>query len=241
MQKEAEAYLPHLVASEGLLLTMADFDTHQNWTFRYRYIKTPLVKLVTVFEVQAPWIVGVQFKWASIISLLLFCSINNWLVVGLWLTCALVLNRFWSNNKSRMYLLENTRKSFHHCAIFQVYFKFDSLHLRVLEVWYNSIYFIFKHLLQGGNWQFPTYLPPFTAGDFVRAHNLQERDMIFIYKDAEGSYVRGTETWLFKYFQFVFMLLTLVFLFSYHTHSFCSFGLGLSLIYIINWTRIVRN
>ncbi|KAG0619270.1 hypothetical protein M758_4G127700 [Ceratodon purpureus] len=76
-KKEAETHLPHLVASEGVLLTMTDFDTAQSWTFRYR---------------------------------------------------------FWSNNKSRMYLLENTR-------------------------------------------------------DFVKAHNLQERDMLSLYRDAEGSYV----------------------------------------------------
>lgn len=36
MQKEAEAHLPHLIASEGLLLTMADYDMRRNWTFRYR-------------------------------------------------------------------------------------------------------------------------------------------------------------------------------------------------------------
>jgi len=76
-KKEAEAHLPHLLASEGVLLTMRDFDTCQSWTFRYR---------------------------------------------------------FWSNNKSRMYLLENTR-------------------------------------------------------DFVKAHNLQERDMLVLYRDAGGSYV----------------------------------------------------
>ncbi|KAG0562422.1 hypothetical protein KC19_9G144800 [Ceratodon purpureus] len=76
-KKEAETRMPHLVASEGVLLTMTDFDTAQSWTFRYR---------------------------------------------------------FWSNNKSRMYLLENTR-------------------------------------------------------DFVKAHNLQERDMMSLYRDAEGSYV----------------------------------------------------
>jgi bifunctional DNA-binding transcriptional regulator/antitoxin component of YhaV-PrlF toxin-antitoxin module len=77
MQKEAETHLPQLDASEGVLLTMTDYDTAQNWTFRYR---------------------------------------------------------FWSNNKSRMYLLENTR-------------------------------------------------------DFVKAHNLQERDILTLYRDAHGSYV----------------------------------------------------
>lgn len=76
-KKEAEAHLPHLVASEGVFLPMTDFDSGQAWLFRYR---------------------------------------------------------FWSNNKSRMYLLENTR-------------------------------------------------------DFVKAHNLQERDMLVLYRDAEGSYV----------------------------------------------------
>lgn len=76
-KKEAETHLPHLVASEGVLLTMTDYDTAQSWTFRYR---------------------------------------------------------FWANNKSRMYLLENTR-------------------------------------------------------DFVKAHNLQERDMLSLYRDAQGSYV----------------------------------------------------
>jgi bifunctional DNA-binding transcriptional regulator/antitoxin component of YhaV-PrlF toxin-antitoxin module len=76
-KREAEAHLPHLVASEGVLLTMTDYDTRQSWIFRYR---------------------------------------------------------FWSNNKSRMYLLENTR-------------------------------------------------------DFVKAHNLQERDTLVLYKDADGSYV----------------------------------------------------
>jgi len=49
MQKEAEAYLPHLVATEGLLLTMADYDTSQSWTFRYRYIKTLLRLLYSKF------------------------------------------------------------------------------------------------------------------------------------------------------------------------------------------------
>jgi bifunctional DNA-binding transcriptional regulator/antitoxin component of YhaV-PrlF toxin-antitoxin module len=76
-KKEAETHLPQLDASEGVLLTMTDYDTAQNWTFRYR---------------------------------------------------------FWSNNKSRMYLLENTR-------------------------------------------------------DFVKAHNLQERDILTLYRDAHGSYV----------------------------------------------------
>jgi len=28
------------------------------------------------------------------------------------------------------------------------------------------------------------------AGDFVKAHNLQERDMLTLYRDAHGSYVR---------------------------------------------------
>jgi hypothetical protein len=51
-KKEAETHLPQLFASEGVLLTMADYDSALSWTFRYR---------------------------------------------------------FWSNNKSRMYLLENTR------------------------------------------------------------------------------------------------------------------------------------
>lgn len=36
LQKEAETHLPHLVASEGVLLTMTDYDTAQSWTFRYR-------------------------------------------------------------------------------------------------------------------------------------------------------------------------------------------------------------
>lgn len=76
-KKEAETHLPQLDASEGVLLTMTDYDTAQSWTFRYR---------------------------------------------------------FWSNNKSRMYLLENTR-------------------------------------------------------DFVKEHNLQERDMLTLYRDAHGSYV----------------------------------------------------
>lgn len=29
-----------------------------------------------------------------------------------------------------------------------------------------------------------------TAGDFVKARNLQERDMLSLYRDAQGSYVR---------------------------------------------------
>ena len=28
-----------------------------------------------------------------------------------------------------------------------------------------------------------------SAGDFVKAHNLQERDILSLYRDAEGSYV----------------------------------------------------
>jgi hypothetical protein len=36
MQKEAETHLPQLVASEGVLLTMTDYDNAQSWTFRYR-------------------------------------------------------------------------------------------------------------------------------------------------------------------------------------------------------------
>lgn len=38
LQKEAETHLPHLVASEGVLLTMTDYDTAQSWTFRYRLV-----------------------------------------------------------------------------------------------------------------------------------------------------------------------------------------------------------
>ncbi|XP_024358637.1 uncharacterized protein [Physcomitrium patens] len=36
-KKEAESHLPYLAMKEGILITMEDFDTGQQWTFRYRF------------------------------------------------------------------------------------------------------------------------------------------------------------------------------------------------------------
>jgi hypothetical protein len=36
-QKEAETHLPYLAMKEGIFITMEDFDTAEQWTFRYRF------------------------------------------------------------------------------------------------------------------------------------------------------------------------------------------------------------
>lgn len=74
--------------------------------------------------------------------------------------------RFWPNNKSRMYLLENTGGLFEFC--------YWSIYIIVFMS--NKIVLIFNHNL---------------SGDFVRTNGLQEGDFIVIYSDIKcGKYVR---------------------------------------------------
>lgn len=81
-----------------------------------------------------------------------------------WYIYGFVGFRFWPNNKSRMYLLENTGKYRRHWTFL--------LGNRWLK--YRSHDFI--HLL---------------IGDFVRVNGLQEGDFIVIYSDTKcGKYVR---------------------------------------------------
>ncbi|THU50598.1 hypothetical protein C4D60_Mb06t21930 [Musa balbisiana] len=78
--------------------------------------------------------------------------------------------RFWPNNKSRMYLLENTGES-------RVSFFFF--------VFFSNIVFQFMV----GIWSNTQYND--NSGDFVRSNGLQEGDFIVIYSDVKcGKYVK---------------------------------------------------
>ncbi|KAI4326398.1 hypothetical protein MLD38_031719 [Melastoma candidum] len=77
-KKEAETHLPELEARDGISIAMEDIGTCRVWNMRYRFHPIPH---------RAP-----EFRTSmeSTSRILTFCF------------------RFWPNNKSRMYLLENT-------------------------------------------------------------------------------------------------------------------------------------
>lgn len=85
-QKEAETHLPELEARDGISITMEDIGTSRVWNMRYRYAKFHwrICRLHFVF-IYNTW------DWSF-----LFWIISSWSI------------RYWPNNKSRMYLLENT-------------------------------------------------------------------------------------------------------------------------------------
>lgn len=86
IQREAEENLPSLSDKEGIQVVMRDAFSEQFWTLK--------------------------FKWVPSISTFVFSSFDLSLKLVLDdRVLSVVKRRYWSNNKSRMYVLENTGKS----------------------------------------------------------------------------------------------------------------------------------
>lgn len=91
IQKEAETQLPELEARDGMTIAMEDIGTSNVWNMRYRYIY--ILRLRHHLDISD----SRKLIYLSYIILITFCYIiKSWSL------------RFWPNNKSRMYLLENT-------------------------------------------------------------------------------------------------------------------------------------
>jgi hypothetical protein len=106
--------------------------------------------------------------------------------------------RFWPNNKSRMYLLENTRMGPHSLNLI-IYLDCEYFSVIYVCKTYSSGYqlLISMMMLLCNIITISCHLLPLNPsfsfgliGDFVKTHNLQEGDFLMIYKDDRtGKYV----------------------------------------------------
>lgn len=104
IQREAEENLPSLSDKEGIQVVMRDAFSEQFWTLKFKWVPYTLAFVFSSF--------GLSLK-----LLLDDKSSVFWLL------------RYWSNNKSRMYVLENTGR-FH---LMMKFLSHDLIFLHVLS------------------------------------------------------------------------------------------------------------
>lgn len=85
-QKEAETQLPQLEERDGIPIVMEDIATSKVWNLRYRYNTHICTAISIAFPVR---FITDYTNYVSVVF-------ESWSL------------RFWPNNKSRMYVLENT-------------------------------------------------------------------------------------------------------------------------------------
>jgi hypothetical protein len=139
LQKDAECQLPQIDVKEGRMIKMVDHNCMRHWIFRYKLVAT-LVHLRLLFIQQNSNICSCDFKCSLLVvisrkhnalahpglarNIVYFRDLSefwNCEKSGVLVAFAnsgelsnggpLWLGRWWLNNKSRMYVLENTGKN----------------------------------------------------------------------------------------------------------------------------------